>query len=143
MKRGKPPHRPTGKSRREVLEMAGLGLTQQQISAVKGISVPTLTKYYAIELETGETALNAAVARNLYRIATSEKANAVTAAIFWMKTRAKWRGTSQLEVGRVGGFDHMTDEELYALLREESKIILESEPPMKLMEGKKQRSFTK
>jgi hypothetical protein len=39
--------------------MADLGLTQQQISAVKGISLATLTKYYAIELETGESALNA------------------------------------------------------------------------------------
>jgi hypothetical protein len=58
--------------------VADLGLTQQQISAVKGISVATLTRYYAIELETGESALNAAVGRNLYRIATSEKANAVT-----------------------------------------------------------------
>jgi hypothetical protein len=36
----------------------------------------------------------------------------------------------------------MTDDELYAELREQMKI-LESEPPMKLMESKKQRSFTK
>jgi hypothetical protein len=63
---------------------------------------------------------------------------AVTAAIFWMKTRAKWRETSKLEVSR----DRLSDEELLALLRREVQElgILESEPPMKLVEGKKQRS---
>jgi hypothetical protein len=31
------------------------------------------------------------VAGNLFRIATSEDPGAVTAAIFWLKTRAGWR----------------------------------------------------
>ena len=39
-----------------------------------------------------------AVAGNLFRIATSEGAGAVTAAIFWLKTRAGWREPT----GRAG-----------------------------------------
>jgi hypothetical protein len=42
-----------------------------------------------------------------------------------------------------GEFDHLSDDELYAWLREEAKNILESEPPVKLIVGKKQKSVTK
>ena len=37
---------------------------------------------------------NARVAENLYRKATGEGREAVTAAIFWLKTRARWTETS-------------------------------------------------
>jgi hypothetical protein len=62
-----------------------------------------------------------------------------------VKTRAGWRETSPLAVNRIGEFDHLSEEELVDLLRREAKElgILESEPPMKLIEGEKQGSFTK
>jgi hypothetical protein len=69
-------HKPTAKDRKEILQMAGIGLTQEQIATVKDFSVDTLTKYYSHELEIGVASLNAAVAGNLYRIATSDKAGA-------------------------------------------------------------------
>jgi hypothetical protein len=107
----------------------------EQIATVKDFSVDTLTKYYSHELEISVASLNAAVAGNLYRIATSDKAGAVTAAIFWLKTRAGWRETSQPEVGRVGEFERMSEEELIEYLRQSAKElgIIESEPPMKLI----------
>ena len=45
------------------------------------------------ELAHGHTKANARVAENLYRKATGEGREAVTAAIFWLKTRAGWKET--------------------------------------------------
>ncbi|MER8822615.1 hypothetical protein NKH70_22830 [Mesorhizobium sp. M0991] len=42
---------------------------------------------------------NARVAESLYRKATGEGREAVTAAIFWLKTRARWKETSIHELG--------------------------------------------
>ena len=41
---------------------------------------------------------NAKVAENLYRKATGDGREAVTAAIFWLKTRASWKETSISEI---------------------------------------------
>jgi hypothetical protein len=116
--------------------LAGIGLTQEQICAVKGISRPTLAKYYTAELDSGEACLNAEVGRNLYRIATSDKAGAVTAAIFWMKTRAGWREVKHPETPPT--IESMSDKQLEAILIEQ--LALQSARPMKLIEGKKQKA---
>lgn len=84
--------------------MAGIGLTHDQIAKVMLVSDETLRKYYANELETGAAKMSAAVAQNLYNIATSKGSGAVAAAIFWMKTRAGWRETNRSEItGADGG----------------------------------------
>jgi len=98
------PHQPDDKSRKQVLLMAGIGLTHDQIAKVMLVSDETLRKYYANELETGAAKMSAAVAQNLYNIATSKDSGAVAAAIFWMKTRAGWRETNRSEItGADGG----------------------------------------
>ena len=56
-----------------------------------GISKPTLERHYREELDRGEVEANAKVAESLYRKATSDGSQAVTAAIFWLKTRAQWK----------------------------------------------------
>lgn len=84
--------------------MSGIGLTQDQIARVMLVSDETLRKYYSDELETGAAKMNAAVAQNLYSIATSKGQGAVAAAIFWMKTRANWREVNRSEItGPDGG----------------------------------------
>jgi hypothetical protein len=60
-------------------------------SASIGISKPTLERHYRQELDWGEVEANAKVAESLYRKATSDGSQAVTAAIFWLKTRARWK----------------------------------------------------
>ena len=45
---------------------------------------------YRDELETGHIKANSRVAENLYRKATGDGREAVTAAIFWLKARARW-----------------------------------------------------
>ena len=43
------------------------------------------------------------MAENLYRKATGEGREAVTAAIFWLKTRAGWQETTAREIGGRDG----------------------------------------
>jgi hypothetical protein len=77
----------------------------------------------------GRSGCNAAVAGNLYRIATSDKPGTVTAAIFWLKTRAGWRDVQQVEHGRANEFAQMTDEELREIVREGAREMGMIEAP--------------
>jgi predicted component of type VI protein secretion system len=90
-------HKPTEDQRRQVAVMAELGLRQDEMARIMQISEPTLRKHYDVELTSAKSILNSQVANNLFRIATSsDHKGAVTAAIFWMKTRAKWKETIDL-----------------------------------------------
>ena len=63
-----------------------------------GIDAKTLRKHYRQELDHGHIKANAKVAENLYRKAIGEGRESVTAAIFWLKTRARWKETIVNEV---------------------------------------------
>ena len=90
-------HKPDEKTRKQVTMMAGIGLKQEEIARIIGVSAEVLRRYYQTELENAQPVLNAQVANNLFRIATSpDHKQAVTAAIFWLKTRAKWKETLDL-----------------------------------------------
>jgi hypothetical protein len=52
-----------------------------------------LRKHYRDELDAGAVKATAKVAEFLFRRATTEGPQAVTAAIFWLKTRAGWTET--------------------------------------------------
>ena len=81
-----------------VKNLSGLGITQEQICSLLGMSRNTLTKYYTEELVQGKAEANASVSRNLFRIATGDGQGAVTAGIFWLKCQAGWKDTNTLEV---------------------------------------------
>ncbi len=68
--------------------MAAYGIPEDNISRVIGVDPKTLRKHYRDELDLGETKANAQVAGFLFNAA---KNGNVTAQIFWLKTRAKWR----------------------------------------------------
>jgi len=57
------------------------------------------------------------VAEFLFRKATTDGPQCVTAAIFWMKTRGGWRETPQSHEIAVTDLSQMSDEELIARLR--------------------------
>lgn len=95
----KPPHKPTAGDRARVKTMAGLGITQDDICAIVGISKPTLHKYYREELNVGAAEANAAVAQSLFKQATNKEKPSVVAAIFWMKARAGWSDQEPREDG--------------------------------------------
>ena len=52
-----------------------------------------LQSIYQRELETGSIKANLRVSESLYRQALGDGRQAVTASIFWLKTRARWKET--------------------------------------------------
>ena len=83
--------------------MAGYGVAETDIARVIAIDPKTLRRHYRDELDNGHVKANAKVAENLFRKATGEGREAVTAAIFWLKTRAGWKETAVHELsGRNG-----------------------------------------
>ena len=76
------------------------------IARVVGIDAKTLRKHYREELDTGQIKATAKVAESLFRKATGDGSQSVTAAIFWLKTRGGWRETPQDH--RVGHYDVTT-----------------------------------
>ena len=89
--------------RRQVEALAGYGVPEADISGMIGIDAKTLRKHYRFELDHGHTKANARVAENLYRKATGEGRESVTAAIFWLKARARWKEVSVNEHSGIGG----------------------------------------
>lgn len=82
--------------------MASYGIPQDDIAKVIKISGNTLRKYFRDELDIAETKANAMVAQNLFRQATKDDPRSIPAAIFWAKTRMKWKETVVNEnVGKV------------------------------------------
>ncbi len=88
---GRPPHEPTEATRKQVKALAAYGVPQDEIGKVIGISKPTLEKHYREELDRAQIEANAKVAESLFRKAMGDGAQSVTAAIFWLKTRAQWK----------------------------------------------------
>jgi hypothetical protein len=101
-------HTPDPTLRRQVEAMAAYGVPEADIARVIGIDPKTLRKHYREELDTGHIRATAKVAESLFRKATGEGAQSVTAAIFWLKTRGGWKETSTIEV--AGGSRPLTVE---------------------------------
>jgi hypothetical protein len=87
---GRRAHKPDPSQRRQVEALAAYGIPETDIARVVGIDPKTLRKRYREELDLGETKANAQVAGFLF---TAAKNGNVTAQIFWLKTRARWRET--------------------------------------------------
>ena len=95
---GRPAHIPSESQRRQVEALAGFGIQETEIAGLIGCDPKTLRKHYRDELDHGHTKANAKVAENLFRMALGQGREAVTAAIFWLKTRARWKETMVNEV---------------------------------------------
>jgi hypothetical protein len=110
---GRSAHVPDEAGRRQVEALAGYGVPEPAISAMLGIDPKTLRKYYRFELDHGHTKANAKVAENLYRKATGDGRESVTAAIFWLKTRAGWKETN---IHEHGGIPHQPIREIRRII---------------------------
>ena len=115
---GRRAHRPDPSQRRQVEALAAYGIPEPDIGRVVGIDPKTLRKHYRDELDLGETKANAQVAGFLFN---SAKNGNVTAQIFWLKTRAKWREvpTELRHSGAIGRKDlsELSDDELMDMIR--------------------------
>ena len=94
---------PSAAQRRVVGEMVSFGIPQPNIASVVGVDAKTLRKYFSDEIENGTTRAITKVARSLFRTACGTGPGAITAAIFFLKTRAGWKETAVHEHGGIGG----------------------------------------
>ena len=78
--------------------LAGFGLTAAEIARVFDLDQELVKTAFTKELAGGQIKANDRVAESLYRKATGEGRESVTAAIFWLKTRARWKETTVSEV---------------------------------------------
>jgi hypothetical protein len=116
---------------RQVEAMAGYGLPAEDIAQVLRIDVEELRRNYAAELEDGRIKANSRVAENLYRKATGEGREAVTAAIFWLKTRAGWRETNNHEISGRND-EPLTIQIVRFADLPDQQIDVEPQPPRKI-----------
>ena len=102
---GRKPHVPTDEQRNTARLLSGIGLPQDDIAVMLGISKPTLHKHYREELDKGLAEANAKIAQTLFKQATGGN---VAAAIFWAKARMGWREKQEVEhTGNVDKPLHM------------------------------------
>ena len=101
-----PAFEPTDDQRRTVEKLSGLGLPQGDIAQVVGVDEKTLRKHLRAELDSGTAKANSQVAEFLFDAATGKRGEgsaAITAAIFWAKTRMRWKEVSATEITGAGG----------------------------------------
>jgi hypothetical protein len=100
--KGRPPHKRTKDTQEQVKRLSALGCPYEDIATRLKISADTLVKYYKDELDEGRIDANAAIAGTLF--SQAKKGN-TAAAIFWLKTRARWKETQVNEVTGLDGKD--------------------------------------
>src|SRR5437868_3299334 len=99
-KRGRPQWKPTAEQRACVETMAAVGVPEDDIAKVIGKDPKTLRKHCRKELDLAAIKANAKVSQSLYTKALGDGASAVTAAIWWEKTR---QGRKEIVVNRHQG----------------------------------------
>ena len=97
----KPQHKPTEKTRAEIIALRSYGVPIKEVAAYIGIDDKTLYKYYKDELENSAIKANANVGKFLYQAASGQAlttgatySDCVRAAMFWAKTRMGWKETN-------------------------------------------------
>ena len=101
----KQPHKPTEKTRAEIVALRSYGVPIKEVAAYIGIDDKTLYKYYKEELDNSAIKANANVGKFLYQAASGQAlatgathSDCVRAAMFWAKTRMGWKETNIQEV---------------------------------------------
>lgn len=105
-KRRRPPRlfEPTREQRTIVSVLVACGLDQDSIAdriinpqTNRPIEAKTLRRAFREEIDKAKVTANSAVAQSLFKKATGDGKNAVTAAIFWLKTQAGWKETTVID----------------------------------------------
>lgn len=87
-------HNPTDAQRQTVQLHASVGTRQEVIAEIIGIDPKTLRKHYRDELNQALAKANASIGGALFNKAKSGDTSAM---IFWLKTRAGFKETNQIE----------------------------------------------
>jgi hypothetical protein len=101
---GRRAHKPDPNLRRQVEALAAYGIPAAEIGRTLGVDAKTLRKHYRDELDLGATKANSQVASFLF---TAAKSGNLTAQIFWLKTRARWKepANEYKHSGSLGTYD--------------------------------------
>jgi len=111
-KGGRPQYQPTDDNRKMVEAMVAYGVPLEEISDVLEIDRKTLSKHFDREIKTAAARANSRVAESLYKKAIGDGQASVTAAIFWLKTKAGWKEVDRVEhTGADGGPIKVTRED--------------------------------
>lgn len=92
----KPAHEPTEESRELVAALVAAGIPVEAIGQIIKLSPRTLYRHYRPQLDEGKAVANGRVAQTLYRMALNGRN--VAATIFWLKTRAGWKETQNINL---------------------------------------------
>ena len=93
--RGRKQHAPTDAQRQIVQLHVTMGTTQAMIARVIGIDKKTLRLHYRDELDLAMVKANATIGGKLFNKARDGDTASM---IFWLKTRAKWREKSDVNL---------------------------------------------
>jgi len=97
---GRKQHAPTDAERQLVQLHATVGTTQDMIARVIGIDKKTLRLHYRDELDLSMAKANATIGGALFNKAKGGDTASMT---FWLKTRARWRETSDVNLTSEDG----------------------------------------
>jgi AcrR family transcriptional regulator len=125
-RKGRPPHQPTDKDRRAVTALCAAGVREDDIARVLGVSGKTLRKHYRRELDIAVAMATLAVATRLWDFIEGRVGGPreqLTAAIFWLKTRAGWRETHRHEHGGARDAPPAPKIKMIALSEDECGVI--------------------
>ena len=95
-------YNPNDTDKQLVMQMAAVGISQEQIAAVIGITHETLNKYYKEEVNTAKSKAIAKIGATLYNKALKGDN---TCMIFYLKTQGGWRETTHHEITGKDGKD--------------------------------------
>lgn len=98
VRRGRPPLTFSQKDKHIAQGMVLHGVPFEQIAKMLCVSPDALRKHLGPTLHEAKLQASARVASNLYRMATGTGREALTAAIFYLKTQAGWVERSHLEL---------------------------------------------
>lgn len=90
---GRPPFKVTGDMKAKVVELAKLGLPQDQIAYALRITTKTLRKHFHEELYDSAIEANRQILAKLFDLALNGNPGAAT---FWARTRCKFRAGGSL-----------------------------------------------
>lgn len=99
--KGSPGFEPGPEQALQVEQLTALGMSSKEIGAVLRIETKLLEKFYAYEIETSLSRINNSVAKVALQMALCGALPDMTK--FWLKTRAGWKETKEVQMTGAGG----------------------------------------
>src|SRR5262249_37833625 len=107
------------KQRQMVERAVGLGITQERIAAMLGISKVTLEKHFRAELDRGAVSVEYDVGNSLVQQAIKGNVNACA---FYLGRKAGWKETQVIE-NKTARLDSMSEDDLMRELADRANAL--------------------